>query len=82
MAQSSDKPLRSAAIWSHCRLLSDLPDAAQELVLADITAPDAVISAISTSKARAEPYRPAVGQDPETAGFHHRGRVRQANYGR
>jgi hypothetical protein len=39
------------------------------------TAPDAAISAVSTSidGEAAEPCRPAVGHDPESAELHHRG---------
>jgi hypothetical protein len=42
------------------------------------TAPDAPISAVSASTTRPPGrIRPAVGQDPETADRHHRGRDRR-----
>jgi hypothetical protein len=47
------------------------------------TARDISISAISNvDGAAAEPYRPAIGQDPETAERHLAGAVGEANYGR
>jgi hypothetical protein len=57
-----------------------LPEAAQEIVLADHRPRRLNPRHQHPEGAAAKPYRPALGQDPETAELHHRGRVAEANY--
>jgi hypothetical protein len=71
------KPLRSAAAsWPTAGSRDDpaLPDAAQKLVLADHCPRRLNQRHQHVQGGGAEPYRPAGGQDPETAELRHRGR--------
>ena len=63
------------------RPILDQPDAAQKLVLADHRPRRLNRRHQNVEGAAAEPYRPAVGQDPETAALHHRERRRRGEIG-